>query len=278
MSRKQKKALRRLSVGLLFSAVLGPVFGSPSHAQDASDLKFTFSDEKGLNTRERYEVLELVESFIRTNPQLVYEVIQRGRHEESQAAPPAAKQASNRASDLLTPEEYRALMFGKYDPHQGPVDATAPVLVEFFDYACAFCRAIKPAVTAYMERHPEVRHVYKELPILSPDSQKAAEVALALYRVDPDAYFIFHRALMKSRGSINSRMVDAALAEVGYSRDDITDAIDAIKGDGTISKNRAIAAKLNIGSTPAFVIDGRVITGPNTLDTVRKLLSPANDQ
>jgi thioredoxin 1 len=37
-----------------------------------------------------------------------------------------------------------------------------PVLLEFGTPSCQFCRALAPRVTAFLEAHPEVRHVKVE--------------------------------------------------------------------------------------------------------------------
>src|SRR3954465_5594829 len=47
-------------------------------------------------------------------------------------------------------------------------------MVEFFDYACPYCKASNPAVDRLLQEDKGLRVVYRELPILGPDSVSAA--------------------------------------------------------------------------------------------------------
>ena len=53
------------------------------------------------------------------------------------------------------------------------VDVT---IVEFFDYACAYCKAAEPRLAAAVRADPNVRLVLKEFPILTPESMIATRV------------------------------------------------------------------------------------------------------
>ncbi len=51
-------------------------------------------------------------------------------------------------------------------------------LVEFFDYACPYCKASNPVVDRLLQEDKGLRVVYRELPILGPDSVTAARLSL----------------------------------------------------------------------------------------------------
>ena len=51
-------------------------------------------------------------------------------------------------------------------------------LVEFFDYACGYCKASNPHVDQLIKEDPGLRVVYRELPIIGPDSLKSARLSL----------------------------------------------------------------------------------------------------
>ena len=51
-------------------------------------------------------------------------------------------------------------------------------LVEFFDYACPYCKASNPHVDRLVQEDKGLRVVYRELPILGPDSVTAARLSL----------------------------------------------------------------------------------------------------
>jgi len=51
-------------------------------------------------------------------------------------------------------------------------------LVEFFDYACPYCKASNPVIDRLLKEDAGLRVVYRELPILGPDSVTAARLSL----------------------------------------------------------------------------------------------------
>ena len=52
-------------------------------------------------------------------------------------------------------------------------------LVEFSDYNCPYCRRVAPLLAEAEASDPKLRIVYKEIPILGPDSLYAAKAVLA---------------------------------------------------------------------------------------------------
>src|SRR4051794_34164988 len=66
-------------------------------------------------------------------------------------------------------------------------------LVEFFDYACPYCKASNPAVDRLLQQDKGLKVVYRELPILGPDSVTAARLSLEASKLGRFAKF--HDAL-----------------------------------------------------------------------------------
>ena len=71
------------------------------------------------------------------------------------------------------------------------------VLVEFFDYACPYCRASNADVDRLLREDPQLKVVWRELPILGPDSEAAANVSLAA--AAPGPLPPFHDAHVRAR-------------------------------------------------------------------------------
>jgi protein-disulfide isomerase len=66
-------------------------------------------------------------------------------------------------------------------------------LVEFYDYACPYCKASNPTVDRLLSEDHGLRVVYRELPILGPDSVTAARLSLEASKLGRFAQF--HDAL-----------------------------------------------------------------------------------
>src|SRR5262249_13399287 len=132
-------------------------------------------------------------------------------------------------------------------------------LTEFFDYNCPYCRTMAPLMEQAETADPQLRLVYKEFPILGPNSVFAAKAALAPKM--QGKYIGFHRALYQLRGPIDeSKVIETAMAlglDVERMKADMQDAAIA----GSLERNHQLAQSLNITGTPGFVIGDRITTG-----------------
>ena len=68
-------------------------------------------------------------------------------------------------------------------------------MVEFFDYNCGYCKRAFPDMEALSTEDKDLRVVYKEFPILGPDSQKAHLVSMAFRTLMPEKWDQFHHTL-----------------------------------------------------------------------------------
>ena len=69
-------------------------------------------------------------------------------------------------------------------------------LVEFFDYACPYCKASNPHIDRLVKEDTGLRVVYRELPILGPDSVVAARLSLAASKAGK--FLQFHDTLWEA--------------------------------------------------------------------------------
>ena len=90
-----------------------------------------------------------------------------------------------------------------------------------------------------LKTDPNVRYVFKEFPILGPDSVTAARAALAAWRIDPAKYQKFHFALMESRGQLPESKVMALAAKVGLDLSALKPAMQAPEIKETMEKSYA---------------------------------------
>lgn len=237
--------------------------------------------EEGLSGTQRMEVLEIVESFLRSNPRLLYEIMQFGYRSERRMDEMGTTRQAGRDRPELVPDlnldeaVLRRLYHDPLDPVEGNLSPEAPVMVEFFDYACVFCKAAKPIVARFLAEHPDVRHVYKEYPTLGPDSRFAAAAGLALARQDAAVYQRFHALLMRQRGALDQDSVLAAAEASGGDVDRMLEIMDMPDIGAHIANNLMIAGKLTNGGTPIFVVNSKIIQGvPSVADLEEALATP----
>jgi protein-disulfide isomerase len=152
-------------------------------------------------------------------------------------------------------------------------NAKGPVtVVEFFDYNCGFCRRASEDKYALMADDPAVRVVLKELPILGPQSQEAAQVAVAV-RMQDDAngriYTAFNKAMFQRSPANRAAAMEAAKnagADMARLERDI--ASDEVKA--TLDESMRLARALGISGTPSYVIGDKMIPGAVGLPALRE--------
>lgn len=154
---------------------------------------------------------------------------------------------------------HEALFENPQDPFQGKKDAQL-TLAYFFDYNCAFCKRQDAVLERIIQRFPQVRVVYKDMPILADSSFEAAELALAVYRQTPERYSEFHRRLMAKPGAHTSRSIQATLNAEKLDSGVLKKAMgpDVIRH---LYQNLGLAEALGIGGTPTLVFPDQVAIG-----------------
>jgi protein-disulfide isomerase len=171
------------------------------------------------------------------------------------------------------PENYIQEDFEKrYKGEAGkPIDvATAPKvgnddapikMVEFFDYACPACQALKPKLDQAVAEHPgQVVVYYRMFPLEAkhPDSKSAAQAALA---AQAQGKFKEMNEMLYSKSPAHKR--DDVL---GYARELGLD-MAKFEADYAAAASRVDAdvqqgETLGVSSTPTLYFNGRKYTGP----------------
>ena len=154
---------------------------------------------------------------------------------------------------------------------EGAANADVTV-VEFFDYACGYCRASLPDLAKLVGSDAKVKIVYRELPILSEESGSAAKVSLLA--AERNQYMVYHRALYGA-GRVTHDTILAAAAKAGISKADADAAIASSKYDAEIQSNIALAQKLQANGTPTFVIGDQVLSGAVGYDALKEGVATA---
>jgi protein-disulfide isomerase len=141
-------------------------------------------------------------------------------------------------------------------------------LVEYYDYACPYCKASNPHLERLIKEDKGVRVVFKELPILGPDSVVAARYSLAAARAGKFAQF--HDTLWQA-GRPSPDTVKAAAAAAGITADQVQGAdIEA-----ELKRNFQIVGQLGASGTPLFVVGDRVINSAVGYDQLKKAVDDA---
>lgn len=146
------------------------------------------------------------------------------------------------------------------------------VLTVFTDYACTFCRASVPDIDRLLREDRKLKVVFRELPILSRDSEPAARLALVAAR--RGRYMAMHRALFETGSPDSGARIGAAeQLEVPADNAQLNDA--AITRE--LESNIALARELGFDGTPSWVVGDRLLTGAVGYDQLRAAVAAARN-
>jgi len=144
-------------------------------------------------------------------------------------------------------------------------------LVEFFDYACPYCKASNPAIDRLLQEDKGLRVVYRELPILGDNSVAAARLSLAASKAGRFAKF--HDTLWAA-GRPAPETIALASSAAGIPPQPAKD--PAVEAE--LRRNFQLAGQLGATGTPLFVVGNRVTNSAVAYDTLKKMIAEAREK
>ena len=243
-----------LAIGLA-SGLIATSGMSPADAQ---------LDAGSMTAEEKAAFQKVVRDYILENPEIVSEAIERLKAKQRLAEAKADKEA------LVT---NRAAIFEDADAPVGGNPRGDVTVVEFFDYRCGVCKRIHPIVSELVKTDSNIRWVYKEWPILGPESVLAARAVIASRK--QGKYLPFHKLMMEANSDYSAPAIMEMAKSVGIDTDHLIKDMAAAEVDKIISKNYALADKLGLNGTPSFVIGDRLLRGGRDLESLRAIVAEA---
>jgi protein-disulfide isomerase len=203
------------------------------------------------------EVETIVADYIKANPQIIPEALEAQRNSEIAKAIQAIRPALEKP--------YAGAWAGNANG-----DVT---LVVFTDYACGFCRASVSDVDRLLREDKRLKVVFRELPIIAPQSRDAALMALAAAR--QGKYDAFHHAMFAA-SSLDKSAIAAAAAKVGIVTDGTADATaNEALFQRELDSNLAIATQLQLNATPTWIVGDQLFQGQIGYDGLKQAVAKA---
>ena len=163
-------------------------------------------------------------------------------------------------------------------PARGPKDAKVTI-VEFSDFQCPYCaRAHETIATQVMKEYDgKVKLVYKNFPLgFHPWAEPAAVAAACAYDQDPDAFWKLYDYFFANQQQLNPQNVkDKSLEELKGTKVDAakwTDCFDNKKTLDRIKADQAEGQSVGVTGTPAFLINGRKISGAQPFQNFKAVI------
>ena len=131
-------------------------------------------------------------------------------------------------------------------------------VVAFFDHNCPYCRRDAPALVKLVAEDGQVRLVLKELPVLGPDSEAVAKVALAAAR--QGKYFELYQRLFASPGPANEAKALRIAGELGLDQERLKADMQDASIAATIAENEQLAATLKVKGVPFYIVGDEILS------------------
>lgn len=235
-----KKIILSTLIGTICSMSILSAHAETSPAVDFSKLTVQQQDAIG----------KVASDYIVKHPEVLIQASQALQAKQQQQQEKDMKDASTSAvalkSQLLNDQDY---------PSVGPKDAKIAMVV-FTDYNCIYCSKSSPDVAALVKEHPEVKFVFKELPIFAskfPTSLYAAQLGFQVFKEKgSDAYLQYHEGVFGTglnEGKLTIAAVDAVAKKVG-----VTPNVASDYAKKQIQDDMVLSEKLKIKGTPGFVL------------------------
>jgi protein-disulfide isomerase len=190
-----------------------------------------------------------VRAYLLEHPEVIQEAAERLRANQDAQADRTARANLPRVRGAL-----------ERDPRDFVANPNGRVTVtQFYDYRCPHCTNIAPQVVRMIQTYPDVRFVFKEMPIFGDVSDTAAMAAIAVRRANGNSLG-FYQALMSAR-DLTDEQVRRLAAQHGASLELLDNPQFQQQARAQLADARALAGELRIEGTPGFVIGDQVIRG-----------------
>ena len=230
-------------------------------------FSFAASAQEGkLTPEQKEEIRGVVRDYLTTDPTVTKDAL-------SALQQYMEAEASTRLKAVVK-ENTDAIYNSKLSPVGGNPSGDVTI-VEFFDYNCGYCHMAAALVERLVREDPGVKIIYKQFPILSEDSSTAAKVALAVAK--QGKYTEFHAAMMNKKPEESGSPSDpmAAATALGLDMEKIKTDSESAEVKAEIEQNYALAQKLGIRGTPAYIIGDTLTPGAISYAQMQELVAAA---
>jgi protein-disulfide isomerase len=167
----------------------------------------------------------------------------------------------------FSPDKIKNIEIGD-SPAKGAPDAPV-VIVEWADFECPFCGAVKPVLDNTFDKYPgKVRMVFKHFPLpMHQNAEKAARSAVAAQR--QGKFWEMHSELFANQQTLDPASIERMAQKIGLNPEQFKKDRDSEATADVVARDRKQGEGLDIQGTPSIFINGRLF--PSSQDFERDL-------
>jgi protein-disulfide isomerase len=156
-------------------------------------------------------------------------------------------------------------------PSKGP--ANAPIeMVEFSDFQCPFCLRADPTVQQVLKTYGDkIKFVYRHYPLPNhPAARPAAEAAACAG--EQGKFWPYHDLLFANPSKLSDADFKQHAASLSLNTAQFNNCVDTHKMKPAIDTDVKEGEEAGVNGTPAFYINGRMISGAQPFEAFKKII------
>ena len=179
--------------------------------------------------------------------------------------------AENKVEVLLPPLLAPKVEVAAIGPSKG--DKNAPItIVEFSDYECPYCSRAEESVNKVMEAYKgKVRVVFRDFPLpFHTKAPKAHEAALCAG--DQEKYWDMHAKLFANQQALDVDKLKVYAKDIGLDTGKFDKCLASGEKGKEIEASKKAGEEAGVSGTPAFFINGRLLSGAQPFEEFKKVI------
>jgi protein-disulfide isomerase len=175
--------------------------------------------------------------------------------------------------NLKPPPVFRANVSTEGAPVRGSAAARVTI-VEFSDFHCPYCKQVQPTLARVLSEYGDrVRLVYRDFPLdrIHPNARKAAEAARCAN--NQGKFWEYHDKLYLGGTDVSLDKLTGFAREVDMNVDSFQQCVAKGKHQAEIDREIQEATSLGVTGTPAFFINGRLVSGAQAYEAFAQVIN-----
>jgi protein-disulfide isomerase len=177
--------------------------------------------------------------------------------------------AKHKTVVLLRPPVVEVAAAGR--PEKGGKNASVTI-IEFSDYECPFCKRAEGVVDQVMSAYGDkVKVVFRDFPLpFHANARPAAEAANCA--AAQGKFWEYHGKLFANQAALSPDNLNSYATEIGLDQTKFAECVAQKPFAAAIDKDIADGQKVGVSGTPAFFINGRMLSGAQPFEKFKELI------
>ncbi|MBT3985811.1 DsbA family protein [archaeon] len=157
------------------------------------------------------------------------------------------------------------------DPWTGGKNADV-VIVEFSDFECSFCSRASTTIDQLLDEYGnDIKVVFRDFPLsFHANAHIASEAAECAH--EQDMFWEMHDMIFANQDALDSDSLKGYADELGLDTDDFNECLDSGEMSAEVDADFADGASYGVQGTPAFFINGELISGAQPVENFRAII------